>query len=152
MKQLRTFNLGKLRFLASVLVALGLVLPLSTCTKGEPPVTEYHYAIGDVVNNPSCEGLCRAGAVGVSLATFLWPLAACLAAIRFTGRVGTVLRLCLEPLLLAGAGWWLYWQLLLRDPAIGAVVAALGFTLYAAVWGLECIRLVHARKANRSFG
>ena len=136
------------RLLAGVMVALGLVLPLSTCTRGEPPVTEYHYALGDVIQNEGCTGACRAGAVALTLVTLLWPLAAWLAARRFTGRKGLVARLCAEPLLVAGSGWWLYWQVFLREPASGFIVASLGLAVYAVIWLVELISSIRAYRAR----
>jgi hypothetical protein len=137
--------MSKWRLIAALLVALGLVLPLSTCTRGDPPTTEYHYALGDAVNNPSCVGLCRVGVLSLTLAAFLWPFAACAAARRITGRKGTIVRLCIEPLLLGSASWWLYWEIFLRDPAIGSVSGFSGFILYAAIWLFETAKVIRSR-------
>jgi hypothetical protein len=137
--------MSRWRFVAALLIALGLVLPLSTCTHGDPPTTDYHYALGDAISNPSCEGLCGVGVLVVTLATFLWPFAACLAALRITARKGTIVRLCLEPLLLGGAGWWIYWQIFLRDPAIGFFSAVSGLILYAVIWLLETAKTIRSR-------
>ena len=139
---------GIWRLVAAVLVALGLVLPLSTCTRGDPPVTENHDALGDVLQNPGCEGACRAGAFTLTLATLLWPLAASLAARRFRTRRAMLVRLCIEPLLLAATGWWLHWQIFLREPAMGFIAASAGLVLYAGVWFVELFAIFLERRSR----
>jgi hypothetical protein len=135
-----------LRLVAAILVALGLVLPLSMCTKGDPPTTEYHWVVGDALDNSSCDSACAVTAIGAAVLALLWPLGAVVASRTQSGRRPKVIRMCVELLLLGGSAWWLHWQLLVEKPAAGAFAAFAGFSLYGAIWLTEVVSTIRDYK------
>lgn len=149
-------SLAHWRLVAAILVLLGLVLPMSKCTRDGGETVEYHYIIKDALddsprNNLTHDEIVRHNRLELwlSVAAFCWPLAAMLPARRRQHWVGATLRRVSEPVLIAGSAWWLHVVILLRSPAIGYYVVSLGLVLYSLIWVLECAQSVHRMHGRR---
>lgn len=139
------------RSVATVLILLGFVLPMSKCTypidmqhpeKGHE--TAYLYVLTEPIESAVCQPpadnvLCymREG-LAFSLMALLWPLIALLVAIRAKSRRAKIIRLSLEPFLIGGTGFWLFGITFLNTPASGYYTTATGLWLLAGAWLIEC--------------
>jgi hypothetical protein len=131
------------RFLAALLVLLGLVLPISKCTN-QAGVTKEHYALqealtpkrtstsDDPIQIKTFELFC-------TLTAFLWPVAGAAAARRERSTWVTTGRLISEPLLIGGSAYWLQIVILFEAPASGYYSALAGYALYGLAWLQECL-------------
>jgi len=130
---------------AALVLAVCVVLPISTCTRyvdargeavtvepdapipaGVREIVDHQVPIEQLVSNPL--GGC------LILVAFLWPLAF-LAYRRWGARVGIQAALWwLEPLLLAGSAHFVYTLAFLGEPAVGAWLAAASLAVLAVLW------------------
>ncbi len=138
------------RLLAAVVVAFGLLLPISKCSG--PSGDEYSYVYEGVASrhqecrspkNPTPRWQCELGEAavdGLLVVRFFWPAAGWAVAIRERRRVTTAVRLIVEPVLLAISFYLLLAILVANDAASGWYVETAGFAMYFAAWAIEMLK------------
>ncbi|GEM_PF-5655360 len=145
------------RGVGALLVALALVLPLSSCEHDGKRV--YDYALDAPIHR--IEECIRGAADAdrwrcyvdrdwpevVTVAVFLWPLGAYVLAHRARGRRLALARLALEPLLAVASASYLYDAVSFADRLeSGTYAAVAGLLACLAGWALELVALRRARR------